>query len=260
MPDAATTPAAFGLLEPVTLLCAALAAYAAAFTLAWVGTGIARLLMSAGVAIHLVAMTSRGIAIDFFPLTNKMESFSAASLAVALVVAISWKDVRLYTMPLVGLACAALATALRFPLDPSYPPPLMRTIWYPLHVPLSFLAYAVWAAAAAAGLAWLRDRDAAWLARVDRLALQGFGLWSLSMICGGIWGVVAWGAYFMWDVKIIWSVILWFHYASFLHLRLTPSLAEWPSLRPALALLGVVWVFVAYVGTSFFFGRSSHAF
>jgi len=25
-------------------------------------------------------------------------------------------------------------------------------------------------------------------------------------------------------------------------------------------LLGVVWVFVAYVGTSFFFGRSSHAF
>jgi ABC-type transport system involved in cytochrome c biogenesis permease subunit len=80
------------------------------------------------------------------------------------------------------------------------------------------------------------------------------------MICGGIWGVVAWGAYFMWDVKIIWSVILWFHYASFLHLRLTPSLAERPWLRPALALLGVVWVFVAYVGTSFFFGRSSHAF
>ena len=259
MPDVATAPAAFGLLEPATLLCAALASYAAAFTLAWVSTGIARWLMSAGVAIHLVAMALRGIAIGFFPLTNKMESFSAASLAVALVVAVSWKDVRLYTIPLVALACAALTTALCFPHDPSYPPPLMRTIWYPLHVPLSFLAYAVWAAAAAAGLAWLRERDAAWLARVDRLVLQGFGLWSLSMICGGIWGVVAWGAYFMWDPKVIWSVILWFHYGAFTHLRLTPSLRERAWVRPALAWLGLAWVFVAYVGTSFLFGRSSHA-
>jgi ABC-type transport system involved in cytochrome c biogenesis permease subunit len=80
------------------------------------------------------------------------------------------------------------------------------------------------------------------------------------MICGGFWGVVAWGAYFMWDVKIIWSVILWFHYASFIHVRLTPSLQSQPWVRPALAIVGFAWVLVAYVGTSFFFGRSSHAF
>ena len=60
------------------------------------------------------------------------------------------------------------------------------------------------------------------------MALKGFALWSLSMIFGGFWGVVAWGAYFMWDVKIIWSVILWFHYASFIHLHLTPSLFPRP--------------------------------
>jgi hypothetical protein len=30
--------------------------------------------------------------------------------------------------------------------------------------------------------------------------------------------------------------------------------------RPALALAGLALVLVAYVGTSFFFGRSSHAF
>ena len=43
-------------------------------------------------------------------------------------------------------------------------------------------------------------------------------------------------------------------------LRLTPSLHERPWVRPGLALLGVGWVYVAYVGTSFFFGASSHAF
>ena len=57
-------------------------------------------------------------------------------------------------------------------------------------------------------------------------ALWGFALWSLSMICGGVWGVVAWGAWFLWDPKVVWSVILWFHSATFVHLRLTPSLAS----------------------------------
>jgi hypothetical protein len=32
----------------------------------------------------------------------------------------------------------------------------------------------------------------------------------------------------------------------------------WP--RPALAVVGFLFVLVAYVGTSFLFGRSSHAF
>jgi ABC-type transport system involved in cytochrome c biogenesis permease subunit len=95
---------------------------------------------------------------------------------------------------------------------------------------------------------------------VDRLALLGLALWSLSMVTGGVWGVVAWGAYFLWDPKVIWSVILWFHYAAFVHVKLTPSMQERAWARPALAAVGFLFVLVAYVGTSFFFGRSSHAF
>ncbi len=238
----------------------ALALYAAAFVVTLVVPKAGYWPALLGCLVHLVAMTARGLAIGFFPLTGKMESFSAAALALALVVVLTWKPVRLYCLTLLALSCITLAAAASFSMELRFPPPLMRTIWYPLHVPLSFVAYAVWAAAAAAGLVWFRDRDSAWLARVDKLALQGFGLWSVSMICGGFWGVVAWGAYFLWDVKVIWSVLLWFHYASFIHLRLTPSLSTRPWIRPALAILGLLWVFVAYVGTSFFFGGSSHAF
>jgi ABC-type transport system involved in cytochrome c biogenesis permease subunit len=239
---------------------AALACYATALLVALVRPRIGLWLLGLGVVVHFGATLGRGWAIGFFPLTNKMESFSAAALAVAVVTAITWRDVLLYVVPLLALTCIALFAALSFSLDLGYPPPLMRTIWYPLHVPLSFFAYGTWAAAAAASLVWFRDRDSAWLSLIDRLALNGFGLWSISMICGGFWGVVAWGAYFMWDVKIIWSVILWFHYASFIHVHLTPSLFPRPWVRPALAIIGFVWVFIAYVGTSFFFGRSSHAF
>jgi ABC-type transport system involved in cytochrome c biogenesis permease subunit len=244
----------------VALLWAAGAAYALALLVACVRPGAARLVLGAGAAAHLVATVQRGLVIGFFPLTNKAESFSAAALALALVALVVWYRSRLYLLPLLALLVAAMATTLRFPLDMGWPPPLMRTIWYPLHVPISFLAYAAWAAAAAAALAWAATREGAWQARIERLSLWGFGLWSLSMIFGGLWGVVAWGAYFLWDPKVVWSVILWFHYATFLHVKYAPSLQGRAWVRPALAGAGFFFVLVAYVGTSFLFGRSSHAF
>jgi ABC-type transport system involved in cytochrome c biogenesis permease subunit len=216
--------------------------------------------MAAGAGVHLLALVLRGVEIGFFPLTNKHESFSAASLAFALVVAATWQPRRMYAVPMILLALAAGGVAISFPLELNYPPPLMRTIWYPLHVPLSFAAYALWGGAAAAGLTWFQCRERSWLGQVDRLALWGFGAWSLGMITGGFWGVVAWGAYFLWDPKVIWSVILWFHYAAFVHIPLTPSLRHVHWVRPAVACVGLVFVFIAYVGTSFFFGDSSHAF
>ncbi|MHB8876665.1 MAG: cytochrome c biogenesis protein CcsA [Myxococcaceae bacterium] len=242
------------------LLHLALAAYGLAWGLALFRSRFARWPLALGAALHLGWMVMRGLAIGFFPLTNKAESFSAAALAMAVVALVAWNPARAFALTVLTATCAAGAAAAAFPQDLSFPSPLLRTVWYPLHVPLSFLAMAAWIASAAAALCWATGRDRAWLARVDLYALQGFGLWSASMICGGVWGVRAWGVYFMWDPKIVWSVLLWFHYAAFVHLRLTPSLQSRPWVRPALAWAGLVWTLVAYVGTSFFFGKSSHAF
>jgi ABC-type transport system involved in cytochrome c biogenesis permease subunit len=257
-PDPTLAAAAHPVLGALLWIAAAI--YAVAAVAAVVRPALARPPLVLGAAVHLAATCGRGLAIGFFPLTNKMESFSAAALATALVAVVAFRPARAYLLPLLGVLGAALAVALSFPGDLRWPPPLMRTIWYPLHIPLSFLAYASWGAAAAAAIAWWRDGAPEWIALVDRLALWGFGLWSLSMVTGGVWGVVAWGAWFMWDPKVIWSVILWFHYAAFVHLRLTPSLQGRAWVRPALAGVGFLFVLVAYVGTSFFFGRSSHAF
>lgn len=220
----------------------------------------ARRLLGTALVLHLATLAGRGIAIGSFPLTSKAESFSGGAFALALVTFLAWRPSRSFLLPMQGLALAAFAASLRFPQDLRYPVLPLRTIWYPLHVPLSFVSYALWAAAAAAAIALLVERDEEWRERAQRLALQGFGLWTVSMVFGGIWGVVAWGAWFLWDPKIVWSVILWFHYAAFVHLRYAPSLARRPWPVPLLALAGLLWVFVAWVGTSFLFGRSSHAF
>jgi len=248
--------------EPVlaTLFYVVAGLYGASFLASAIRPSLGRWLLIPGALTHLAATIGRGVVIEFFPLTGKMESFSAAALALAAVAATAWHLRRAYLLPLLAVLCVTFAAALSFPLDLAWPPPLMRTLWYPLHVPLSFLAYGLWVAAAAAALAWFVDSDPAWLARIDRFALGGFGLWSVSMVMGGLWGVAAWGAYFLWDPKVVWSVILWFHYATFVHLRLVPSLQARLWVRPVLALVGLLFVFVAYVGTSFLFGRSSHAF
>lgn len=221
----------------------------------------ARPVLAGALILHLTATIERGLLVGYVPLTNKLESFSAAALATAIVLYAAWREERAYALPMLGVVLGELGVALSFPRTIGVVAPLLRTVWYPLHVPLSFVAYGLWAAGAAASVVWLAGgRRDEWLRLVDKLALQGLAVWSVAMIFGSIWGVVAWGSYFLWDPKILWSVILWFHYATFVHLRLAPTLATRPWTRPAMALLGFAFVFVAFVGTSFFMGRSTHAF
>ena len=241
------------------LLVAALVLYIVAGLATLLRPTTGRWPLGAAVIAHTCAMVGRGVIVDWLPM-GRMDSFSTASLGFGLVALAVWRPKRAEVLALLLCVIAALAVALSFPLDLRYAPPILRTIWYPLHVPASFVCYGVWLAAGAAGLQWWIDRDPETLRRMDHFALLGFGMWTVSMVFGGIWGAVAWGAWFMWDPKFIWSVILWFHYVSYLHLRLTPSLFDAVRLRVALAWLGCAWVLVAWVGTSFFFGKSTHAF
>ena len=130
--------------------------------------------------------------------------------------------------------------------------------WYAIHVPLSFLAYAFWVVGAADGADFLATGDAAaLLARQDENHRVGLGLFSLSLVFGSIWGIVSWGAYFLWDAKIVWSLAAWLFFATLLHLKYWPLRSA--VIRAGLGLLGLVVVLIAYVGTSFMSG-SIHSF
>ncbi len=115
------------------LLQGAAVLYAAAFVTAALRPAWGRPVLALGALAHLAGAVGRGLAIEFFPLTNKMESFSAAALALALVAALVWRNDRLQDLPMVGTALAAMAAALSLPQHLAWPPPLMRTVWYPIH-------------------------------------------------------------------------------------------------------------------------------
>ncbi len=225
------------------------------------GWSLRTTLLGTGVVVHSLGVLWRGIAIGYFPLTNKFESFftfSLAAMACAWWVAGSPSRVHRAFVWTVGMVF--YAATFWFEREAFYPPPLMITLWYPLHVPATFVAYALWTSAAGAGLGSLLGADDPATSRaLDRHAFWGWCAFSVSLVFGGAWGYVAWGAYFLWDPKVVWSIILWLFYSGFVHLPRWPA-GNRPAVKSGLALMGFLAVLVAYIGTSWVFRHGSHSF
>ena len=54
-----------------------------------------------------------------------------------------------------------------------------------------------------------------------RLHVVAFPLWTVTVILGAVWAQEAWGTYWNWDPKEVWSFIVWVVYAAYLHARVT---------------------------------------
>ncbi len=199
---------------------------------------------------------------DFFPFTDKVESFM--TLAVLIVLCARYYRSRIAGREFATLLLLALVTAATifvFQDRIRYPTAYLLTLWYPLHIPLSFAAYAFWLIAGVNALfslrAW-RGRDPSLQERplMTELNRNGFLCFTVAMLFGGIWGYLAWGAYFMWDPKLVWSAILWLYYGNLLHLDGLPALRRW---NIPLYILGVLLILITFIGTGFF-TRSIHKF
>jgi ABC-type transport system involved in cytochrome c biogenesis permease subunit len=136
-------------------------------------------------------------------------------------------------------------------------PPVLKTLWFELHVVLAFLSYALFGIGALVGVLQPREEDRNLEGMQYRSILVGYCLFSLSMIFGGIWAYLAWGTYWLWTPKELWTALVWLFYGIHLHVRLVPA---WKG-RP-LAVLGIVGFLVVmftYLGVSLLM-KSSHTF
>ncbi len=232
------------------------------------------IVLALGLGVQLLAILLRGMAIEYLPLTNKFESFYGFSATVFIVLFIyRGIETSLYRTVLFAVGYAFLVAAAFWPKELNYPPPLMLTIWYLLHVPLSFMCYAYWTSSLAAAAVYFlssepqvdSSTDAGntsnslrgdMLELIDRGFLYGMLGFSVSMLFGGLWGYVAWGSYFLWDAKVVWSVILWLFYATCIHVDHWPALKAY---KPHMAVIGFLIMMMTYVGTSFLIS-STHSF
>lgn len=152
-----------------------------------------------------------------------------------------------------------------FPREIKVLSPVLQSYWFGIHVILAFLGDAAFAMACGIGIMYLLQeryvkskhlgglfQKLPSLQTLDEinyhLITLGFPLLTLAMITGVIWANSAWGTYWRWDPKEVWSLITWIIYALVLHLRLTIG---WRGKKAAiLSILGFVIVIFAFFGVT----------
>ena len=183
--------------------------------------------------------------------------FLAFSLG-AVLLAFAWNRKRdLLTFLTVPVILLFTAGSLAFPASGGPLTPVLKTFWFELHVILSFVAYAFFGIGAALGALALTPEGAADEPRQYQALLAGYVLFSAAMIFGGIWAFYAWGTYWLWTPKELWTTIVWFWYSLYLHGRLVRG---WSG--PTAIWMGIAGFFVVlftYAGVGLLM-KSSHEF
>ncbi|POX36556.1 c-type cytochrome biogenesis protein CcsB [Streptomyces sp. Ru73] len=231
--------------------------------------------------IHVGGVVTRALSVQRAPWGNMYEfstTFAAVAVAVYLILLVAKKNVRWIGLPLVttvlldlGLAVSVLYTASDQLV------PALHSYWLWIHVSCAIISGAVLYMGAVATLLYLfRDRYETKLANpqgkqpgafaksvlerlpaaatLDKFAYRinatVFPLWTFTIIAGAIWAEAAWGRYWGWDPKEVWSFITWVAYACYLHARAT---AGWKGRKAAyLALIAFACYLFNYYGVNIF--------
>lgn len=211
------------------------------------------LLLHAG---HIIYST---IAFGRIPLIGMHDtlSFLAFSIGVVSLIA-AWRRPRdLFSGLAIPLMVLLLAGSAWLPASRHALPPVLKTLWFELHVILSFVSYALFAVAAVFGAIALRMGEDDAERNQYRSILLGYVLFSIAMIFGGIWAYLAWGTYWLWTPKELWTTIVWFFYSLYLHARLVRG---WSGSRVVwMGIIGFLIVMFTYAGVGLLM-KSSHEF
>jgi ABC-type transport system involved in cytochrome c biogenesis permease subunit len=216
-------------------------------------------LVSVAIAVHGILILSSALSYGRIPLIGTRDTLSFLAWAIGIVYLIfGWNRGRdRYTYLAVPLMLLLLAGSWVSPVMRGPLPPVLRTLWFELHVILSFLAYALFALGALFGILSLSTENRDDEHSQYRAILLGYLFFSIAMIFGGIWAHLAWGTYWLWTPKELWTTIVWFFYSLYLHARLVKG---WTG-RPiaVLAITGFLIVMFTYVGVGLLM-KSSHEF
>jgi len=221
-----------------------------------------RAVLAVGLVAEIAYMTVRGVALGRLPLLgphDTMTFFALSLAAMAMILSLSptIRSARWFTIPCGFAAGLFTLFALLFPPLNMPLPQILDTFWFELHVVLAFFAYALFATGGVLCTAFLLRGERGYMDVQFKAALVGWSFFSASMLAGGIWGYYAWGTYWLWTAKELWTSILWLYYALVLHIRIKGP--QWDRLAAWLGIAGVFVMLFTYLGVSMLM-KSSHSF
>jgi len=232
--------------------------------------GVSIALFTAGFAIHALETAIEGLRLGYLPVLSWQEAtdfYGLVIMAAYLVVQYTYRirAIGAFVGPLVVVLVIA---ALFLPgAGTEQLRPELRSVWFHIHVPLAFMGEALFGVAAIVGLMWLiqdyqlrkRSISSAFhrLPSLDvldevgyRCLAIGFPLLTLAIVTGSLWSMDAFGDYWRWLPKEVWSLVTWLLYAALLHGRL---LAGWRGRRASIgSIAGFTMVLASFFLTSHF--------
>lgn len=216
-----------------------------------------RVLIGGGFVVQVVYLLWRGLSTGRLPLVGVHDTLvflSLSTVAFGLVVSVVAEEKK-GLLGWLGVVCAMFtAMAMLSQRVDSPLPPVLQTYWFELHVVLSFLSYGLFGVASVVSFTEPSGRGF----RLQYLtAYTGYILFSLSMVFGGIWAFFAWGTYWLWTPKEVWTTLLWLTYTVYLHMRFLGKNYETVTLW--IGRLGYLVVLFTYLGVGLLM-KSSHSF
>lgn len=239
--------------------------------------GMAWTLTILGTALLTAAVFLRGAEVHRAPLGNMFE-FAIVGCMFVMLAFTAWsfrRDLRWLGVFVVTPVLLTLGLAITiWYTDAKELMPSLKSYWLVIHVTVATLSVALFAIGAVLGALYL------WQSHVEAagarsfmnklptaraleklthsLHVIAFPLWTFTVIAGAIWARQAWGSYWNWDPKEVWSFVIWVVYAAYLHARVTsgwrPQSATW------IALAGFGCIILNYaVVNMYFVGQHSYS-
>jgi cytochrome c-type biogenesis protein CcsB len=222
--------------------------------------------------LHVAGAVLRGLADGHVPWSNMFEfSLVSSCIVVGVFLALQfWQDLRFLGTYISGFTLVVLGVGtVNFYVPVTPLPPALQSYWLIIHVFVASLGTAFFGVGAGISIIQLLQarREANRLARVNflgtmptaeklenlayRVIVVGFVFWTFTLIAGSIWAGRAWGRYWGWDTKEVWTFIIWVLFAGYIHARATRG---WRGTRSAwLALVGMGAVAFNYTIVNLFF-------
>jgi cytochrome c-type biogenesis protein CcsB len=229
-------------------------------------------------ALHVSAVVFRGVAANRVPWANMFEfTLTATALIVGVFLLVQfWQDLRFLGSFITGFVLLALGVGTSsFYVDVVPLPPALQSAWLVIHVFVASLSTGFFALAASLSTVQLMQarREAGKAVKLRfldtlppaerletlayRLTVVGFVMWTFTLIAGAVWAERAWGRYWGWDTKEVWTFIIWTIFAGYIHARATRG---WRGSRSAwLAIVGFTAIVFNFTIVNLFF-KGLHAY
>ncbi len=239
-------------IEGILIYCTMAAYLAAAVALMFKRNRLGWTVYALGFAAATAAFVFRWHRVGHVPMQNLFEVFLCLGMVIG--------PVSLFCMHFMRVGGTAadciIGFIVLFPAgfvfnsEPQKLPPALQSGLFIPHVAAYMAAYMIMAKAGAQALGQLfrkagpgDDHLVSYELATYKMVRLGFPLLTLGLILGAVWGKIAWGDYWNWDPKELWSFVSWLIYVGYFHFRYISG-RKHPQVNSAIVVSGLLTIVV----------------